>query len=556
MAEKTSQESFKNLLDSSGHRVGVVLPAFVAIGTAILQYVSSDYFSHTSRLAALAVTVVFALIALAEIFNKRPSKAWRTVQYIITHGLVFYSLSYMLPLPSPYLLYVVMMSFLVYFDFGFPLTLVSMFGLFFAFTGRYIQVHGFGQNSGLDYFIAFYAAILVITYYSILFLQIAQKELKSVRASSKRASNTQKRIESLINNISDGVIAVDEKLKINVYNASALNVLDLNTDIRDHSLTSILKPVNEEGHAVSIAKLLKDAESPTINRDLRIKYKDGSTANLFLGISPIYLGYGKKVNNGYTLLLRDITREKSLEEERDEFISVVSHELRTPIAISEGNIGNAEYIVEKTGDMEAVKKALKEAHHQVLFLADMINDLATLSRAERGVLQVDVEPINAHELVNELGNNYTPQAEAKGLKLVLDIDPKLEMLYTSKLYSREILQNFITNAIKYTEKGTVTLKAKPTDKGVQFAVQDTGIGISKSDQDRVYDKFFRSEDYRTRQNNGTGLGLYVTMKLAGLIHADISLQSELNKGSTFSIFIPNLEMEAPRPVAEPPKSNG
>jgi signal transduction histidine kinase len=544
MSENTSQESFKKLLDSKSHRVGVLLPVFVAIATAMLQYYSSDYFSGTSRIASLTVTLVFALIALAEVFNKHPGRTWRTIQYITTHGLVFYSLGYMIPLPSPYLLYVVMMSFLVYFDFGFRLTIVSMFGLFFAFTARYIDIHGFGRNSGLDYFIAFYAAILVITYYSILFLQIAQQELNSVRASSRRASNTQKRIESLINNISDGVISVDDKLKINVYNASALNVLDLNTDIRDHQLTTILKPVNAEGHPVSIEKLLTETEAPTINRDLRLKYADGSFANLFLGISPIYLGYGKKQNNGYTLLLRDITREKSLEEERDEFISVVSHELRTPIAISEGNIGNAEYIVEKTGDMEAVKAALKEAHHQVLFLADMINDLATLSRAERGVLEVDVEPINAHDLMTELGSNYTPQAEAKGLKLIVDIDPKLELLHTSKLYSREILQNFITNAIKYTEKGTVTLQASPTPKGVQFTVTDTGIGISKADQERVYDKFFRSEDFRTRQNNGTGLGLYVTMKLAKVIHAEISLKSELNKGSTFSIFIPNLEAEA------------
>jgi signal transduction histidine kinase len=102
------------------------------------------------------------------------------------------------------------------------------------------------------------------------------------------------------------------------------------------------------------------------------------------------------------------------------------------------------------------------------------------------------------------------------------------------------LQNFITNAIKYTDTGSITLAAKADPKGVRFAVEDSGIGISKSDQERVYDKFFRSEDFRTRKSSGTGLGLYVTMKLARLIHADISLKSELNKGSTFSIFIPSL----------------
>jgi signal transduction histidine kinase len=254
----------------------------------------------------------------------------------------------------------------------------------------------------------------------------------------------------------------------------------------------------------------------------------------------VRLGYGDSGQQGYVLLLRDITREKSLEEERDEFISVVSHELRTPIAISEGNISNAEFIVEKTGDIIAVKKALREAHNQVLFLADMINDLSTLSRAERGALEVTVEAINVIELCHELISNYQPSAQKKNLQLLGDFDPSLELLQTSRLYSREILQNFITNAIKYTQKGHVTLHAHPDPKGVRFAISDTGIGISKSDQERVFDKFFRSEDYRTRENSGTGLGLYVTMKLTRLIHAEITVSSELNTGSTFTIFMPNL----------------
>jgi signal transduction histidine kinase len=239
--------------------------------------------------------------------------------------------------------------------------------------------------------------------------------------------------------------------------------------------------------------------------------------------------------------MRDITREKSLEEERDEFISVVSHELRTPIAIAEGNISNAQFIVEKAGGNKEIQDTLKQAYNQIVFLSGLINDLSTLSRAERGKLEVEVEKINVHELMQELGANYKPQAEAKKLSFEVSADKNLRLLVSSRLYVREILQNFITNAIKYTEAGHVTLTGKQQDNSVLFEVSDTGIGISKSDQEKVFDKFFRSEDYRTRANNGTGLGLYVTMKLARLIHADISLESEVDHGSTFKITIPDLE---------------
>lgn len=349
------------------------------------------------------------------------------------------------------------------------------------------------------------------------------------------------RLSSLINSMADGVIALSNDGKVVLYNGAALNILDLNSTMTGSRIESILKLIDKNGQEIDTKHFVTDVKTQLTNRDLRLPYADGSMINLYLSVAPVKLGYGHDGNAGFVVLLRDITREKSLEEERDEFISVVSHELRTPIAIAEGNIGNAQFIVDKTGDLTAVNKALKQAHDQVLFLADMINDLSTLSRAERGVLKVEVEAINVHELISSLESNYVPQAERKSLKLNVTMDPSLELLHSSKLYVREILQNFITNAIKYTEKGSVTISAKPAKDGVVFVVSDTGIGISKSDQERVWDKFFRSEDYRTRANSGTGLGLYVTMKLAHLVHAEVEVESELNQGSAFLITIPNLQ---------------
>ncbi len=361
------------------------------------------------------------------------------------------------------------------------------------------------------------------------------------KIAAHNAELERERLTSLINSMADGVIAIDEHASIVVYNGAALNILDVNSTVTGKTIDKVLKVVDANNQPVPLKAHILATKTQATSRDWKLLYPDGSTINLYTSIAPVKLGYGQKGMSGYVILLRDITREKSLEEERDEFISVVSHELRTPIAIAEGNIGNAEFILEKTKDLEKIKDALGQAHNQVNFLSGMINDLSTLSRAERGVLALDVEDINAHDLIDEVGKLYNPDAEAKGLVIHTEIDPQLELFKSGKLYVREILQNFVTNAIKYTEKGSVTIGAHKREGGVLFTVTDTGIGLSKGDQERVFDKFWRSEDYRTRQNNGTGLGLYVTMKLTRLIHADVSLESELNKGSTFSIFVPNLQ---------------
>lgn len=362
-------------------------------------------------------------------------------------------------------------------------------------------------------------------------------------ASAKSVKLERERLNSLINSMGDGVLAVDENLKIVITNGAALNILDINTSIQGKHIDKVLELVDRGGESITIENIVKNSKTSQASREWKLRYPDGEMISLYTSIAPVRLGYGQRGAKGYVVLLRDITREKSLEEERDEFISVISHELRTPITIAEGNISNAEFLFERSGlKNEAVQSALRIAHEQVNFLAGMINDLSTLSRAERGKLEVDIEAINVHDLLQELSKTYQIEAETKGLEFRVEIDSKLEMLSSSKLYVREILQNFVTNGIKYTQQGHVTLGARPKRDGVEFYVADTGIGISKADREKVFEKFYRSEDYRTREHNGTGLGLYVTNKLARLIHAQIDLKSELNKGSVFTIYIPNLNL--------------
>lgn len=364
---------------------------------------------------------------------------------------------------------------------------------------------------------------------------------KTTKPVPKTETVERERLASLINSMTDGVIATDKNLKVIMFNGAALNLLDMNTLTEGTDLTDVLKLIDKDEKHVTITHLLKETTVSTTSRDHRIEYSDGTQVNLYISIAPVHLGYGKSSDQGFVIVLRDITKEKSLEEERDEFISVISHELRTPVAIAEGNLSNAQLIAQKHSHVSEINGSLQQAYDQVTFLSGMINDLSTLSRAERGDLAIEKSNVNVLKLIQDLDHAYTPAAEKKGLIFHIETDARLELLRTSELYLREILQNFITNAIKYTEHGTVTLSAKQTSKGVIFSIRDTGIGIAKADQSKVFDKFFRSEDFRTRQHNGTGLGLYVISKLTEMLKASVSLESEIDKGSTFSIIVPDLK---------------
>ncbi|HEV2412291.1 MAG TPA: ATP-binding protein [Candidatus Saccharimonadales bacterium] len=369
------------------------------------------------------------------------------------------------------------------------------------------------------------------------------REIIGIRGSQLEKTREQEQLErerlvTLINSMGDGVIAFNEHGTIRIFNAATLNLLDTNADLTGRSVDVILNLRDPGGSRVKLTKLAKGLAGNKVLTDLKHAFSDKEMINLYINISPINLGYKRRGERGYILIMRDITKEKTLEEEHDEFIAVVSHELRTPIAIAEGNLSNALLLEQKEVSRQIITDALQDSHEQILFLAKMINDLSTLSRAERGIGKDDIEPVDIYRLLDELHSNYQPQAAKKNLRLTTKALSKIDPLKTNKLYIEEILQNFITNSIKYTSKGGVTVTAEQDQAHrVIFTVKDTGIGISKTDQKHVFEKFFRSEDYRTRESSGTGLGLYLVQKLAPLINARIDFTSRLNHGSVFTIVV-------------------
>lgn len=367
-------------------------------------------------------------------------------------------------------------------------------------------------------------------------IYFTQKIVNSKLNESRERENVEKgKVLTLINNITDAIISTDEHGIITMYNSAALNLIDTNNKISGKPIDEILRLETTNKTPLDTFKELSKSIAIRQRDDIIMQVDSDEALRLEVTFAPVQ-GGDKMSPDGYVLILRDITKAKSLEEERDEFISVVSHELRTPITIAEGSLSNAKLLIEK-GVADKVPQAIDESHKQILFLARMANDLSTLSRAERGV---DDKPeiINVAEFAAQLNDEYAPQAAEKGLAFNLDIDSSLGEVKASSLYLQELLQNFITNAIRYTPKGSVTISIKKQKDGqIKFKVKDTGIGIGKADLGKIFDKFYRAEDYRTRETSGSGLGLYVAAKLARKLNCKIEVQSRLNHGSAFSFSL-------------------
>lgn len=363
--------------------------------------------------------------------------------------------------------------------------------------------------------------------------------------SVRQADLERNRIKTLINNLNHGVISINREGIINSYNASALNIMDTNRSLNGVNIRDALKVADEDGNEIPLFDFDSKTKTAYVRDDIFIEYDSTGSdrAQLEVTLSPISDGRSgdasrKSSIKGYIIQLRDVTHQKSLDEEKDEFISVVSHELRTPIAVTEGVISNIMAMYDKgLANEKNTTQSLKSAHNQIVFLAKMINDLSTLSRAERGVAD-EPEYINVRELVENFYREYEAVAAEEGLALNISISPSIGYIYQSRLYVSELLQNFIVNAIKYTHTGSVTIKATQQGSDVTLSVKDTGIGISASDKESIFKKFFRSEDYRTRETRGTGLGLYVASKLARKLGTEIELKSRLNHGSEFSFKLP------------------
>ncbi|MCW7542147.1 ATP-binding protein, partial [Aquabacterium sp. A7-Y] len=280
--------------------------------------------------------------------------------------------------------------------------------------------------------------------------------------------------------------------------------------------------------------------------------RDGSEFPVEISLSPLETEEGRLVSSS----IRDISERRRVEralheknvelaranQAKDRFLATMSHELRTPLNAVIGFTGLL--LMKLPGPLTAdQEKQLRMVQSAGKHLLSLINDLLDVAKIESGNVEVQPEAVACRALVDEVATTLRPAAEEKGLRIEQRGPEEELVVQTDRRALQQILINLVNNAVKFTAKGTVTITLERTDldnrPALRFGVTDTGMGISQEDQARLFQAFTQVGAGTVRsRTEGTGLGLYLSLKLAELLKAHLSVHSEIGKGSCFELVLP------------------
>jgi PAS domain S-box-containing protein len=371
-------------------------------------------------------------------------------------------------------------------------------------------------------------------------------------ALSGQLSTEQLKAEAVMSSIGEGVMVIDGSRRIQFFNKAAQDLTgwdESSAQNIDYNLVLQLKTADDQpltnGNDPFGESWTK--HSTVVRDNLVMTTRSDRKVQLSLSVSPI-LDADKKPN-GAIALFRDISKEKEVERQKDEFVSTASHEMRTPVAAIEGYISLAMNPNVATIDDRA-KKYLDKAHETIGHLGELFRDLLSVTKAEEGKLNAKIEPINLAKLMQSVTEDMQFVAAKKNLALVYQIGPQSGKAIAPLFYIagnperlREVVMNLIDNGIKFTMNGGIKVTIEGNDKDVTISISDSGVGIATEDMPHLFQKFYRIDNSATRTIGGTGLGLYLCRKVIELYNGRIWVESKPGEGSTFKFTLPRLTQD-------------
>ncbi|KNY27049.1 two-component system histidine kinase PnpS [Pseudobacteroides cellulosolvens] len=339
------------------------------------------------------------------------------------------------------------------------------------------------------------------------------------------------KIDSIINSMISGVVAVDNNFRIMLINTVSCQIfgikygpgiigMNLMELIGDNKINNLIKE--------SI-----DKNTPLLNEVI----VDPKTDKIYrVYTSPINSNNTKQPNSGGIASIHDITNIKKLEQIRTEFVSNVTHELKTPLTSIRGFIETL-----KSGaidDKTVAVKFLDIIDIESERLSNLINDILQLSEIENTMTDSDISCHNINDTFKEIYDILEGVAEKKGIKLHFEIENYIT-IDANKNRIKQMLINLVDNAIKYNkDNGTVTIKAIKKEGTITFTIKDTGIGIDEEHIPRIFERFYRVDKGRSRNMGGTGLGLSIVKHIVNLYNGSINVTSKPGSGTEFIIQLP------------------
>ncbi|MCA9079141.1 MAG: PAS domain S-box protein [Planctomycetaceae bacterium] len=368
------------------------------------------------------------------------------------------------------------------------------------------------------------------------FLQIEQQWNKTaqrvyatvewLRRREQGLVNDRKLLQTVLESMSEGLVAIDQSQAILYVNPAARRMLELpGRDLVNKALWEVVRDKSLLAHVDD----LLSSELPSVVRIELSRQRNVVEVSSF-GVS---LGPG----TGFVLMLRDVTELKRLERSRRDFFSSVSHELKTPLTAIQCY---AETLLD--GGMDDAQNSgifLDRIVEQSGKMLELVQDILRLARIESQMETLVLVPLRLDEFVLECVSERVAIAQSREIDIVVETEVTELTVRGEPVGLRSIIQNLLTNAINYNQSGgTVRVRWRAAGNDAVLEIEDTGVGIAEEHRDRIFERFYRVDKARSRNDAGTGLGLAIVKHLVSQFGGRIELESQLGRGSLFRVLFP------------------
>lgn len=351
-------------------------------------------------------------------------------------------------------------------------------------------------------------------------LQKERRRLEAAEAAARAVAEERERAAHVLEAVGDGIFLVDDAGVVRLWNHAAARATGLRADaMLGRPLGDAVPEWATLSERIIVAEPGETPRSVTLPLDLHGR-------DLWLSFVAV------RTSDGVVYAFRDVTAEQQLEAVRSDFVATISHELRTPMAAV---YGAAETLLRRDIDLrgEAGRQLLEMISTQSTRLSQITEELLLTNQLDRGELTIEREPVDVGDLVRA-----TCDAMASQVTPVVEIDPELAPASADSDRLQQVLVNLLDNAVKYG--GAPVAVRVTSDNGVvRITVSDSGAGISPSDQDRIFEKFYRADPGLARAPSGTGLGLYISRELVRRMGGRLDVESQPGAGATFVVELPS-----------------